>query len=334
MKIPLQDSQKEGGGKMQGNKKILVVALLVLLLSVCFGTYAIYRESGSATGEIKAAAWSVKVDGTAIKTANYTFDASDITWTTQTGYNDTIAPGSTGYIEIPVDATGSEVDVILTAALGSTTLPNGMTATLANGNDLQTIAYSATEGAMLSVFRVKPEFVEGEMVSFSLEEVQTIYFPVMSDSNCLGNPNVAIDTAKQVMYVYSRNNRKEALNRHKAKLTTFKIPTLRDREGNVVREVRLSDADILSSFSSDFSMVNAQGACAKSGMLYIAQVYSDSLHKRGAVLHKFDMDTQKHTTLDLSSLGFKGEIEGCWDYKGNLMFSSSGKMLYLLHNYY
>ena len=193
---------------------------------------------------------------------------------------------------------------------------------------------SATEGAMLSVFRVKPEFVEGEMVSFSLEEVQTIYFPVMSDSNCLGNPNVAIDTAKQVMYVYSRNNRKEALNRHKAKLTTFKIPTLRDREGNVVREVRLSDADILSSFSSDFSMVNAQGACAKSGMLYIAQVYSDSLHKRGAVLHKFDMDTQKHTTLDLSSLGFKGEIEGCWDYKGNLMFSSSGKMLYLLHNYY
>ncbi|MBQ4034050.1 MAG: hypothetical protein II623_01175 [Paludibacteraceae bacterium] len=193
---------------------------------------------------------------------------------------------------------------------------------------------SAAEGAMLSVFRVKPEFIEGEMVSFSLEEVQTIYFPVMSDSNCLGNPNVAIDTAKQVMYVYSRNNRKEALNRHKAKLTTFKIPTLRDREGNVVREVRLSDADILSSFSSDFSMVNAQGACAKSGMLYIAQVYSDSLHKRGAVLHKIDMDTQKHTTLDLSSLGFKGEIEGCWAYNGNLMFSSSGKMLYLLHNYY
>jgi len=193
---------------------------------------------------------------------------------------------------------------------------------------------SAAEGAMLSVFRVKPEFIEGEMVSFSLEEVQTIYFPVMSDSNCLGNPNVAIDTAKQVMYVYSRNNRKEALNRHKAKLTTFKIPTLRDREGNVVREVRLFDADILSSFSSDFSMVNAQGACAKSGMLYIAQVYSDSLHKRGAVLHKIDMDTQKHTTLDLSSLGFKREIEGCWAYNGNLMFSSSGKMLYLLHNYY
>lgn len=193
---------------------------------------------------------------------------------------------------------------------------------------------SATEGAMLAVFRVKPEFVEGEIESFSLEEVQTIYFPVMSDSNCLGNPNVAIDTAKQVMYVYSRNNRKEALNRHKAKLTTFKIPTLRDREGNVVRVVRLSDADILSSFSSDFSMVNAQGACAKSGMLYIAQVYSNSQHKRGAVLHKIDMETQSHTTLDLSSLGFKGEIEGCWAYNGKLMFSSSGKMLYLLHNYY
>lgn len=193
---------------------------------------------------------------------------------------------------------------------------------------------TANEGAILSVFRVNPEFVEGEMVSFSLEEVQTVYFPVMNDSNCLGNPNVAIDTAKKVMYVYSRNNRKEALNRHKAKLTTFKIPTLRDREGNVIREVRLSDDDILSSFSSDFSMVSAQGACAKSGMLYIAQVYSNPQYKRGAVLHKINMDSQEHTTIDLSSLGFKGEIEGCWTYNGNLMFSSSGKMLYLLHNYY
>lgn len=154
MKIPLQDSQKEGGGKMKGDKKILVVALLVLLLSVCFGTYAIYRESGSATGLIKAAAWSVKVDGTAIKTANYTFNASDITWTTQTGYNDTIAPGSTGYIEIPVDATGSEVDVILTAALGNTTLPNGMTAALASGNDSQTIAYSTAANAMKATVRI------------------------------------------------------------------------------------------------------------------------------------------------------------------------------------
>lgn len=139
---------------MKGDKKILVAALLVLLLTVCFGTYAIYRASTNASGSIKAAAWSVKVDGTDIKTANYTFSANDIHWTTLTGYNNTIAPGSEGYIEIPVDADGSEVDVILTAALGSTTLPNGMTATLASGADSQTINYSATEGAMETTVRI------------------------------------------------------------------------------------------------------------------------------------------------------------------------------------
>ena len=137
---------------MKGDKKILVAAILVLLLAVCFGTYAIYRATGSATGSIKAAAWSVKVDGTDIASTNYTFSASNITWTKLTGYNNTIAPGSEGYIEIPVDADGSEVDVVLTATLGSTNLPNGMTATLASNS--QTINYSATEGAMETKVRI------------------------------------------------------------------------------------------------------------------------------------------------------------------------------------
>ena len=137
---------------MKGDKKILVVAILVLLLAVCFGTYAIYRASGNATGSIKAAAWSVKVNGTDIASTNYTFSASNITWTKLTGYNNTIAPGSEGYIEIPVDADGSEVDVVLTATLGSATLPNGMTATLASNS--QTIAYSTATNAMKTNVRI------------------------------------------------------------------------------------------------------------------------------------------------------------------------------------
>ena len=139
---------------MKGDKKILVVAILVLLLAVCFGTYAIYRASGTATGRIKTAAWSVKVNGTDIASTNYTFGVDNITWTKLTGYNNTIAPGSEGFIEIPVDATGSEVDVVLTATLDSTTLPNGMTATLADGNDSQTIAYSTATNAMKTNVRI------------------------------------------------------------------------------------------------------------------------------------------------------------------------------------
>ena len=139
---------------MKGDKKILVAAILVLLLTVCFGTYAIYRASTTASGSVKAAAWSVKVDGTDIKTANYTFTASNITWTTLTGYNNTIAPGSEGYIEIPIDATGSEIDVLITAALGSTSLPAGMTASVASGDGSKTIGYSTAANAMKTTVRI------------------------------------------------------------------------------------------------------------------------------------------------------------------------------------
>ena len=126
---------------MKGDKKILIVAILVLLLAVSFGTYAIYRNESAGTGTVNAAAWSVKVKNQPISNS-WTFTYSDIQWTSLTGYNDTIAPGSTGTITIPVDATGSEVDVIITAALGTATLPDGMTVSLASGSDQQTIGYN------------------------------------------------------------------------------------------------------------------------------------------------------------------------------------------------
>ena len=134
---------------MKGDKKILALSVLILLLAVCFGSYAIYRSTASGTGSVKAAAWSVKVNETDIETASFTFDYDDITWTTLTGYNDTIAPGSSGTITIPVDATGSEVDVLLTAQLGTLSLPAGMTVSITSGAS-QTISYSTAANAMKS----------------------------------------------------------------------------------------------------------------------------------------------------------------------------------------
>ncbi len=128
---------------MKGNKKVLVAIVLLLLISVTFTTLAIYRSTATATGTINAAKWVVKVDGQNIETATLTFDYSDITWTTHTGKNNTIAPGDTGVIVIPVDATGSEVDVKFEATLGDTTLPAGMTATLADDSTTE-IAYGDT----------------------------------------------------------------------------------------------------------------------------------------------------------------------------------------------
>ena len=53
---------------------------------------------------------------------------------------------------LPVDADGSEVDVLLTATIGDVSgLPAGMTATVTSGtNGIQTIPYSATAHAMES----------------------------------------------------------------------------------------------------------------------------------------------------------------------------------------
>ncbi len=138
---------------MKGNKKILTLSVLVLLLAVCFTTYAIYRSSADGEGSVDAAQWSVKINDTDIDSADFDFDADDITWTSLTGYNDTIAPGSEGYIDIDVDADGSEVDVLLSATLDTTNLPDGMTATVQGGNS-QTINYSATEGAMETTIRI------------------------------------------------------------------------------------------------------------------------------------------------------------------------------------
>ena len=136
---------------MKKNKKLLVIAVLLLLVTIGF-SYAIYRSSTTASGSVNAAAWSVKINGTNFDTANYTFGYGDIHWDANPGKANTIAPGATGYIDIPVDADGSQVDVILTAALGSTTLPDGMTATLSPAS--QTINYSATEGEMEATVRV------------------------------------------------------------------------------------------------------------------------------------------------------------------------------------
>ena len=138
---------------MKKNKKLLVIAVLLLLVTIGF-SYAIYRSSTTANGTVNTAAWSVKINGTNFDTANYTFGYDNITWTANPGKDNTIAPGATGYIDIPIDADGSQVDVVLTAALGSVTLPSGMTVSLASGSDSQTIAYSATEGQMEAKVRI------------------------------------------------------------------------------------------------------------------------------------------------------------------------------------
>ncbi len=110
---------------MKGDKKILLVALLLLLLSVSFTTYAIYKSSATGSATVGTAAWVVKVNTRDI-VANNDFTVGDITWNTprQSKNAAKIAPGDSGTIDVVIDATGAEVDVDYAITLNSSSITN------------------------------------------------------------------------------------------------------------------------------------------------------------------------------------------------------------------
>ncbi len=111
----------------KGNRKYLVVAVLLLLLAVTYSTYAIYKSSATGTAEATAAAWVVKVNTTNIVTSDtYTFSASDIVWDTNENVaSGKIAPGSTGTITLAIDTSGAEVAVDYLVQIGTVTVNSG-----------------------------------------------------------------------------------------------------------------------------------------------------------------------------------------------------------------
>lgn len=131
---------------MKGNKKILAVALLLLLVAVSFGTYAIYKSSATGTSSVKAANWAITVNEADI-VEEETFTVGDITWTTHNGKNNTIAPGDKGTITITIH-NGAEVDVNYAVTIGSIT-GTPLTVTAATGSTLTGgIAYQGADATI------------------------------------------------------------------------------------------------------------------------------------------------------------------------------------------
>ena len=143
--------RSKGGVKMKGNKKILVVAILLLLIAVSYSTYAIYKTSVSGTATIKAALWEVEfLDGSSEIT-----DSFDLTFGATECHNNAhvkdgvIAPGASCSKEIVLDTGASEVDVTYQVTAGivlvnNTTMDanaNPITATVSPANG--TITYSS-----------------------------------------------------------------------------------------------------------------------------------------------------------------------------------------------
>lgn len=132
---------------MKGNKKILVVAVLLLLIAVSYSTYAIYKSEATADATVSTAAWVVEVNDQALTQATHTFTLGNITWATPTVSKvaGKIAPGDHGTATVEIDATGTEVDVDYTVSINTTAFNNNQFSVTAdaNGDPLTgTIAYS------------------------------------------------------------------------------------------------------------------------------------------------------------------------------------------------
>ena len=129
---------------MKENKKLLIVAILLLLVTVSLTTYAIYKTSLSGTGTVTAATWNVSFangETTLSENFNLQFSSSDCNQANDGTNNHVvegkIAPGVVCSKTINVNATGTEVDVLLTAAQAGdiTATKGGNSVAVTNAND-------------------------------------------------------------------------------------------------------------------------------------------------------------------------------------------------------
>lgn len=186
---------------MKGNKKLLIVAALLLLVAVSYSTYAIYKSSATGTGSVTPAAWHVTVNSSEIMTsAQNTFTLGTINWHTPTiGQNNTIAPGDYGTVDIIINADGSQVAVDYNIELDTTNLNNERISITQEPNTTYglsgTIPYSATAGAMQRTVTVRVEWDGVDSTTANDEDIatansgQNISLPIVVTAT--QNPNPA-----------------------------------------------------------------------------------------------------------------------------------------------
>ena len=98
---------------MKENKKLLVIAILLLLITVSFTSYAIFKTQETANATMNVAKWNIEFldDATAVSASvPITFDATDCPGNAHTA-NNVIAPGAYCTKVITVDANDTQVDV-------------------------------------------------------------------------------------------------------------------------------------------------------------------------------------------------------------------------------
>ena len=182
--------------------------------------------------------------------------------------------------------------------------------------------FQASGRCSAMVYRILPNknTESDEYDSFSLELVQRIYYPKVSDANALYNVNAVIDTQNNFIYTYSRNNNSNAENYMKCRVSKFPLPD--PHSGNVTFE----NDDILDSFELNVSAANTQGGTLDGNLLYIMRGYPGAGY---VYLYIIDINEKRiKYIVDLFSNGFYEEPEGVFFHNDTLYTSTSSGKIY------
>ena len=114
------------------NKKALIVVALLLLISVSFTSYAIYKSKLDANATVSAAIWDVTFEDSSsvALTQNITFTSAECS--NNHVAPGKIAPGATCTKTIILNAGNSEVDVTYSATAGAATVGGNAVSASAN----------------------------------------------------------------------------------------------------------------------------------------------------------------------------------------------------------
>ena len=175
----------------------------------------------------------------------------------------------------------------------------------------------------IRALRIIPTLTDGEITSFTVTLIQTIYLPVMTTENGLGYANMVIDPDNNTMWTYSRNTNSGESTSGQATFTQFNIPAL------TLSEVTLEDSDRLTWFRETWALYNNQGATIKGGKMYMTRgMQSDS------EVNVIDLywSRKRVSRIDLDKDGYGIEPEGCFLYNNTICYSGrSPSLLYQLN---
>lgn len=155
-------------------KKLLpFLALLsfIVLINTVIGTYAVFETDVGIGTETPLASWQIAINGSLLDDIDQTFEVNSVNWTTSADVlPGRASPGLSGYFEILIDPTGSDVAMSYEVELDFESLNNTSIQFISIkdslNNDLTDLGNN-TYGGLITLEDVQSETAENIRVNFT-----------------------------------------------------------------------------------------------------------------------------------------------------------------------